>query len=208
MSDFQDMLLDRVTHISQNGERTEGIPANVSEDTVIICQSLPIIRAGDELVRIASNGLEERMRVVDPGFYEAWEGIEAHYQSKVVKSERYQPGHVQSAPPAITSHIYNINGANARVNLHSIDRSTNIATQVDTSKELISALRKAVDDLALSTQQVEETADAIEVIEAQFESQTPKVGMITKMVELLPNVAAVVDIGSKLVDLAKSFNTN
>lgn len=76
------------------------------------------IREGDIYVRHLSNGDTEQWEVLEPGFHEKFGAIPAGYDSKVQK--------VTNRPrsPAIPSSI-NIHGDNARVNLHSVDHSTN-----------------------------------------------------------------------------------
>lgn len=80
---FDEFMTDQVALIKRDGERRDGIPASVQRDKIFIDDASLIIEPGDLLEREASNGLLETFEVVDPGFNEAWGGIDAHYQIAV-----------------------------------------------------------------------------------------------------------------------------
>lgn len=79
-------MTDRVTLIKQSGERVPDIPASVQRNKVFVNDASFVIEPGDLLERVASNGLRETYEVIDPGFYENFHGIEAHYQITVRRS--------------------------------------------------------------------------------------------------------------------------
>jgi hypothetical protein len=83
---FDDFMTDRVTLIKQSGERVPDIPASVQRNKVFVNDASFVIEPGDLLERVASNGLRETYEVIDPGFYENFHGIEAHYQITVRRS--------------------------------------------------------------------------------------------------------------------------
>ena len=80
-----DNMIHTVTLVKKNGERIEGIKANVQKKKIYISRSDILIETGDLIHRKMSNGGEETYEVIDPGFFEAQGGIEAHYQMSVKK---------------------------------------------------------------------------------------------------------------------------
>ncbi len=96
---------------------------------------------------------------------------------------------------------YNLSGANARVNLHSTDNSTNTSIVGDGSniQNELASLRqeiKAAADLAET-----DRADALEqvdAIEAQFASGNPKKSIVSTLLNALPKVGSVASIASAI----------
>ncbi len=99
--------------------------------------TLPV-EEGDKLIRALPNGLLETYIVLDRGYFPGLDEISAHYQAKVRK---------ESSPKAeqqAATTIYNLTGANPRVNVHSIDRSFNVVTASPTT--LFEAMKRAITD--------------------------------------------------------------
>ncbi len=130
---FKRLMQDRISLIKKDGQRFDDIHSSVQRDIIFSSDPSIPIEEGDILERILPNGIAERYDVIDPGDYEGVGGIKAHYQSEVCKQTKVkrtnQPSQV----------IYNLIGANARVNIHSTDKSTNLV-EIE-SKELFSKLR-------------------------------------------------------------------
>jgi hypothetical protein len=132
-----DMLPDRVTLIKPDGRRFENIPASVSPKKIIIDDAKLPLEEGDHFERRLKSGLTELYEVLDRGFYEGMHGIPDHYQADVRKTTAIP------RTPATQTVIYNLHGANARVNIHSTDSSMNVVSV--SADALFSELRKALE---------------------------------------------------------------
>jgi hypothetical protein len=135
---FDSFMTDRVTLIKRSGERAEDIPASVQRGKIFINNARVLIEEGDRLERVASNGLREAYEVIDPGFHETFHGIEAHYQIEVRKETtrpRVGPAHGVTV---------NISGANPRLNINSVDNSTNTAPSSTVFQDLRAAIEQNV----------------------------------------------------------------
>lgn len=76
---------DKVTLLKKNGSQITDVKAIVQSNEIFIDDGNLPIEEGDKFIRILPNGLSESYLVLDRGFYDAWEGIDAHYQVKVIK---------------------------------------------------------------------------------------------------------------------------
>lgn len=197
---LNDMMRDTITLIKQNGERHDDMRASVQGTLVIYMKGEPLIESGDEIVRIASNGGQDRMIVIDPGFHEPSRAFPAHYQMKVQKVGGYQP---TPAPEKQVSQVYNFNGDNARVNHNSIDNSTNVVKREEVSVKLIAELRQLMEKADIPEEEREIAADVLDVIETQFGSGKPKASIVTRMLETLPKIAGAGEAVAKLVALCQ-----
>jgi hypothetical protein len=112
---FDDFMTDEISVRKQNGDLLEGLKASVQRDKIFLDRSDVLIEPKDLIERRASNGAVETFEVIDPGFQEAFHGIEAHYQMSVRKLG------LPEAKQRIERITYNITGHNARINNHSID---------------------------------------------------------------------------------------
>ena len=83
---FDHFLTDKVTLIKRSGMLAADIPASVQNNKIFINDASLVIEPGDLIERVASNGLRETYEVVDPGFYEKFHSMEAHYQVTVRRS--------------------------------------------------------------------------------------------------------------------------
>ena len=94
------------------------------------------IEDGDVFERTLPNGIVERYTILDAGFMQGTGGIKPHYQSVVRKQTKIdlptQPGQI----------VYNLTGPNARVNIQSVDSSTNLV-EVEAT-ELFGRIREAI----------------------------------------------------------------
>ena len=139
------MMTDRVTLVKQDGREFKDIPANVQPKKIFIDDASIPVEEGDRLVRSLPNGLRESYLVLERGYYDSFGRIPAHYQIEVRKESR---------PPPVggsgTTIVYNLHGANARVNIQSHDSSVNVvdATPDVVFETLRDAIRSGVGDAA------------------------------------------------------------
>lgn len=136
---FRELLKDRVNLIKQDGRRFEDIRASVQSDKIFTDDPDIPIEEGDVFERTLPTGIVERYDILDAGYYTGVGGIKAHYQSCVRKQTKIDTGHKGKQV------IYNLIGPNARVNVHSVDASTNL---VDVKPdELFETIRKSIREL-------------------------------------------------------------
>jgi hypothetical protein len=137
---------EKVTVERRDGSRYENVPALVTKGMILIPDTKIPIEPDDAILRELPSGIVERLVVTEPGFYAAHHGIAAHYQIKYQR-EGQQP----AGSPGYNIHV---SGDNSRVNINSIDNSTNtISNQLLDLTALateLAALRKALLDRAQS----------------------------------------------------------
>ncbi len=116
---FRDMLTDKVTFAKKNGAVVQkDIAASVQSKQIFVFDKNLPVEVGDHFLRQLPSGLVEDFVVDDPGFMAGVGGaIPPHFQAKVHRSD--QP---VAQPQTV---INNITGHNARVNINSVDSSTN-----------------------------------------------------------------------------------
>ncbi|USK69187.1 hypothetical protein [Peribacillus asahii] len=147
---------DLVVLQKQNGETMENIKAIVQPDMIFINDSSLPIEEGDHFIRKLPNGLRETYLVLDRGFYDSGYGIKAHYQcevQKVTTRELEQPKQV----------IYNLYGANSRVNNNSTDQSINIVEM--SSDDLFDEIRKALKENIRNEEERRELREIVNELE-------------------------------------------
>ena len=130
------LMRDLVTLIKKDGRRFQNIRASVQRDKIFTNNPAIPIEEGDTFERKLPNGIVERYNILDAGFMQGLSGIQSHYQSIVRKQTKIYPS---SQPRPI---IYNLIGPNTRVNIQSVDSSTNVV-EVDPS-ELFEHIRKVI----------------------------------------------------------------
>ncbi len=134
---FKRLMQDRVSLIKKDGQRFDDIQSSVQRDKIFSNDPSIPIEESDIFERILPSGIAERYEVIDAGYYEGRGGIKAHYQSVVRKLTKVK----QTDQPSPV--IFNLTGPNARVNIHSTDKSTNLV-EIE-SKELFSKLRDVIE---------------------------------------------------------------
>ena len=192
---LKSLMKDTITLLKKDGSKIEGIRASVQDGKIFLNADKLLIEPEDVVQRTMSNGAEETFLVIDPGFYEAFHGIQAHYQMKVKKLG------LPEAKQAIQNITYNISGSNARVNNNSIDNSTNF---VQTNSEIIKnigLLRKELSDSALSEDEKSTAFEVIDTLEEQFNSGNPKRSVVSVLLNSLPHVANVATIAAAIIDM-------
>lgn len=134
---IESMMHDKVALIKKDGRRFENIRASVQRDKIFTADPKIPIEEGDVFERKLSNSVVEHYTILDAGYYEGTRGIKSHYQSEVRKQTKIDP-HVKP-----TQIVYNLIGPNARVNIQSVDASTNLVEIGP--KELFSGLREVIE---------------------------------------------------------------
>jgi hypothetical protein len=193
---FADMMKDTIDLLKSDGTRRTGLKASVQKSKVFMDANDILVEPQDLIIRKMSNGAEETYRVIDPGFYEEFHGIKAHYQMEVQKLG------LPEAKSAVQSITYNSTGNNARVTQNSIDNSTNVV-QIDARAiQYVEALRKEIDGSYLSASEKAEANEVLDEVDSAFRSGNPKRSVVTALLKALPQVANVASIVSALTGLA------
>lgn len=133
---FKELMNDTVSLLKSDERKFENIKASVQRDKIFIDDGSIPVEEGDTYVRKLPNGIVERYTVLDAGYYEGIAGIKTHYQSVVRKETKIEP---KTQPTHI---VYNLIGPNARVNIQSVDSSTNLV-EIEPS-ELFEKLRAVI----------------------------------------------------------------
>lgn len=136
---FSNFNNDIVSLIKENGTIIENIKANVQPDMIFIHDEKLPLEENDKIYRKLPNGLFEIYVVVDRGFYSKFHNIPAHFQAKVRKEGNIQKDKCQSI-----RNVYNINGANSRININSTDNSSNIS---DVPNLLFDDIKKSLETI-------------------------------------------------------------
>ena len=157
-----------------------------------------LIEANDLVQRKMSNGGEETFKVIDPGFHESFASIPAHYQMKVHKLG------VPEAKKEIQSITYNISGANARVNSHSVDNSINTINIDPNVLVELSKLRDEIKSFVANSNEQTDALDLVDTIELQFASRTPNKSVVKALIAALPSLGNISSIGSFLLTMMKT----
>ena len=138
---LQSMTNHPFTLVKNNGQRVE-FRGLLSKTTLTTFNHTLKVEEGDVVERTLPNGMLERFEVLDTGYHPGMSGaISPNYQMKVQKIGT--PISSLSASVGKVTHIYNVSGPNARVNLHSVDSSSNIANIGET--ELFDKMRSAIE---------------------------------------------------------------
>lgn len=93
------------------------------------------ISVGDEIRRKLPSGQEEVFEITDPKFFQEFHGTKGHYQLEYRRKGTFGQGQGGNYTVHITGH-------NSRVNIASVDRSTNVAVEGDVFGNLSAKLRK------------------------------------------------------------------
>lgn len=189
---FSDFMTDTIEVLKQNGERIEGLKASVQSKGIFLDNNRVLIEPRDLITRKMSNGGQETYEVIDPGFHEAFHGIDAHYQMKVRKLG------LPEAEQRIQSITINVTGNNARVNHHSTDNSVNYVAVDSALQQQVNELRRAVE--ALDDQQQRLAAlDLVAATEQQLAAGKPNKTVISALLAGLPHVANIASIAASLI---------
>lgn len=98
---------------------------------------------------------------------------------------------------------YNINGANARINNHSNDFSTNVVGDSPSIQDQLLALRESIKTTQVSESEQQSALDVVDAVEAQFATGIPKKSVVTALMNTLPKVADIATIAGTIIALIK-----
>lgn len=194
---FSDITNNIVTLIKSDGTTFPGIKASVQKKKIFIDGNKILIETGDHIEHEMSNGGKDIYEVIDPGFHEAFAGLEPHYQIDVRK---------MGVPEArsFQQHItYNISG-NGRVNNSSVDQSVNFSSSpemIDTLKKLRNAIEKENLESSAKTSSLEIVAS----VENQLQQDKPSKAVVLALLSALPKVANIATIINTMVSLAQKL---
>lgn len=188
---------DRVDLLKPDGSVIEGILSTVSGSNLIVIKmganlgKSIVVRPTDLLRRRLSNGDEETYEVIDPVFYERGPGG-AHYQLKVKKLG------LPEAKAAVQRITYNLTGNNSRVNIESVDNSTNLAVVNSQVGMHLDELRRELSSLGLTSQEEAEALEIVDEVQQQFVGGKPKRSIVTALLSSLPHAANILKIGAAI----------
>jgi len=189
---FSDFMTDKITVRKSTGEVIDNLKASVQSNKVFLDRSDILIEPGDLIERKMSNGGVETFDVIDPGFQEAFHGIDAHYQMKVKKLG------LPEAKQRTQTITYNITGHNARINHDSVDNSTNSVNIGVELQEYLTALRQIVETID-DTIQKREAAEILDSVESQLAMPKPSKTVISVLLSALPHIASISSLASAII---------
>ena len=158
---FSQFMNETVTLRKKNGV-TQSFRAIVEPKKVFTEDGNLPVEEGDEIERKLPNGMVETYSVLDRGFYPGMGGvIPNHYQMKVRKiSETSARAQIRPGP----THIYNVTGANARVNVQSSDSSINVSSV--TNEQLFTEIANTIGAGVQNKLQRSEMLDRLSALKA------------------------------------------
>lgn len=156
MNVLSDMANDSVVVVKQDGTRSDELKAVVQSDEITLLDTSVDVEEGDRIERRLPSGRAESFLVLDTGYNPGHGPIPPFYHMKVRKDTAIRE---QRQGPQV---VYNLTGANARVNVNSTDSSTNVANV--NSSQLFEEMRAAAAGVQDSEQRqlLTERIDAME----------------------------------------------
>jgi hypothetical protein len=129
---------DIVTLIKKDGTIINNIAAIAQPKTICIRDKNVPVEEGDFLQRILPNGVVERKVITDTGYFGDHKNF-SPYQCKVESVKKISTK---------SQNIYNINGNNSKVNINTVDNSTNNVTLTPENLfvELCSVIEEQIQD--------------------------------------------------------------
>ncbi|WGT31745.1 MULTISPECIES: hypothetical protein [Pseudomonas] len=189
---FSDFMTDTITVRKSNGEVIENVKASVQSNQIFLDRSDILIEPRDLIERRMSNGGIETFDVIDPGFNEAFHGIEAHYQMKVKKLG------LPEAKQRTQSITYNITGHNARINNDSVDNSTNSVNIGSDVQEYLTALRQIIETI-IDTKEKKSASEIVDSVELQLAQPKPSKTVISVLLGALPHIASISSLATAII---------
>jgi len=195
---FNEFATDNISIVKKNGQKFEGFKASVQKGKVFLWDSSIFIEPKDLIMRHMSNGATETFEVVEPGFYEAVLGFEAHYQMTVRRMGEAE------AERVVQSITYNFHGDNARVNNHNVDNSINTVSHGAQVSKVIEELRAELSKLGLSEVEEKEALEVVDELKTQLELPAPKKTIIRGLIAALPTAESITSIGASIIAMLGS----
>lgn len=189
---FEDFMTDTITVRKSTGEVIEDLKASVQSNQIFLDRSDVLVEPGDLVERKMSNGGVETFDVIDPGFHEAFHGIDAHYQMRVKKLG------LPEAKQRVHSITYNITGHNARINNDSVDNSTNSVSIGGELQEYLTALRQIVGTID-DAKQKKDASEILDGVESQLALPKPSKTVVSVLLSALPHIASISSLASAII---------
>lgn len=156
---IKDMMTEELSFLKADGSgQVDGIKGLVTGKKIITFHTSLPIQPSDRFLRKLPSGLVEEYIVENPGYQSGLGGaIEPHYQIDIRRSD---------APPAPAQTITNnIQGENARINIHSVDNSQNLSV-ANSDDEIFQKLKEKLLGANLTASEEHSLMEAIEGMES------------------------------------------
>jgi hypothetical protein len=175
---FEYLCNDIVTIERQDGTRFKRVRAQVSAKSIIIPDSNIPIEPGDAVLRALPSGVVERFIVTEPGFHAPFHTIPAHYQ---IKYRREGTG-----PAGTPGYVIQVSGENSRVNVNSVDNSSNAVNSVSVDPAILSGeLQKLREALLAYARDVEHYAAIGHIASAELAAKAGDASKASKALSAL-----------------------
>lgn len=178
---FDDFMTDNITVRKQSGDVLEGLKASVQRDKIFLERSDVLIEPRDLIERRMSNGAVETFEVIDPGFHEAFHGINALNTLLGLRKAELANRHLV-----------------VRINNHSVDQSTNTVNIGTDLHEYIDGLRQVIQSLT-DAQQKQNALEIVDAVEVQLASPKPSKMVVSTLLQALPHVASIATLASAII---------
>ena len=119
-------LMNETVTLRKKDGQTRSFKAMVQPNMIFTDDSDLPVEEGDLIERKLPNGMAEGFVVTERGYTKGMRNIPDHYQIKTRKAEATDSP--TSRQPSVPTHIYNVTGPHARVNIQSEDSSINISS--------------------------------------------------------------------------------
>jgi hypothetical protein len=189
---FSDFMTDTITVRKSTGEVIDNLKASVQSNQIFLDRADILVEPNDLIERKMSNGGVETFDVIDPGFHEAFHGIDAHYQMKVKKLG------LPEAKQRVQSITYNITGHNSRINHDSVDNSTNSVNIGGELQEYLTALRQIVETIE-DAKQKRDASEILDSVESQLALPKPSKTVVSVLLSALPHIASISSLASAII---------
>jgi hypothetical protein len=166
---LRDFDNDKITLVKADGTvAKEGVPALVTGEKIFTADKELSVEVGDYILRALPNGLVEKYEVTDPKYYDVGNAKDAHYQIDVARA-----GTPQAQPAVVQGITNNFTGSNSRVNIHSIDNSTNVSADFSSESlhDFVEQVRPVLSQLPKDAQDIVEAQ--LITIEEEADKSTP-----------------------------------
>jgi len=181
------LLNEKFTFVKKDGTTRKDEVMGRLTDNLIITQDVSLsVEPNDHFLRNLPNGLVEDYVVLDPGYYAQVASLPAHYQCKVRRTD-LEP----EKPQTVINNIHaNFSGANARLNVNSVDNSTNYSV----TGISITALTKFLHEVdlvysALPREQQDSLREPIALLKEESQSEEPSTSKIRSALQTVVDIA-------------------
>lgn len=196
---FEEIMNDTIYILKSDGEKYGPFKGTVTPNQIFPSKVNIIIEAGDRIIRPLSNGGEETYTVINPVFYEDFADIEAHYQLDVRKD-----GTILRHPPSHVTNNISFQGDGNKININSLDNSTNIEYN-ESINALVNELLEEISKLDDNSANKADLTGVIETIRGSALSDKPNKTLIKALLGSLPHIDSILSIGATLMSLLNRF---